>query len=126
MWVKGSFTSRFSLTDPSGIVEGVNGPTFLPSYYTKTEPENALVSNVVISEESGSTSHAKSYQFSLNTTDPSVEGIAEFVIDVNASDQKGNALNNEKLIYYVDNDYPVVEYMPPTGVMLQLDQYKLA
>ncbi|PUZ86080.1 hypothetical protein, partial [Vibrio vulnificus] len=121
-YVAGEVISRITLEDPSGIVEKAGSqPTFNSVWYDKTEPNSARPLEVTIDESSSSTIYRKEYTFTLDTSSTDLPSIIEFAIETSAMDIHGNAYGYngkdphiEKV--HVDNDYPVVAYVPPNDV----------
>ncbi|MFA0525332.1 tandem large repeat [Vibrio sp. 10N.222.52.C3] len=118
-YVAGVLDSRIILEDPSGIVvEEGSQPLFVTVWYKKTEPNTEIPIDLNI-RESGGDNYKKEYLFTLNTESSNLKGIVEFALVTSAMDEHGNSYgyNGEEPhteTLYVDNDYPLATYIPPS------------
>ncbi|WP_227739617.1 Ig-like domain-containing protein, partial [Vibrio sagamiensis] len=126
-YVAGSISANITVEDESKIV---NGPQFSSKWYKKDEGgyvdggENLLKIDGVNPDDA----YKKQYNFNLQTVANELKDIAKFELITQVSDDKGNdyAEGKEHInTVYVDNDFPVVEYVPPmvNGVQVSQDDF---
>ncbi|MGR5286348.1 tandem large repeat [Vibrio maritimus] len=115
IFVAGQIDFTAFVSDRSGLSSNP-APVFSPLW--RAAGSNTYRNDIVLPIVDGGDNYNKSYSFNFDTLSSSYENIAEFALEITASDTKNNAYTAEEPYFKsfkVDNEFPNVVYKLPDG-----------